>query len=448
MSDKNSHLTLLIAAFLTSTFIYSVNLWFSMSGFYLVLSTILLLSVIVLVKGQLFTTKKIDFGSILIIVLFLFSILSFTINVEDVNGFLSLAMWVNRFAMFLVPPIILLYFFENSNISLIKKLLAYKFAILILLSLVIQLTLIRIVRVPDIDVYQVLRYGPPRIMALENPYETGATNFQLAPKNFGYGHYAYGPATIFLFLPFDILLGEPRYLLIITNFLAAFALYKISMRSWGNKKISQIISLLYLYNPRLVYFLTFSWTDGLIVSLLLLGILFLLNRRFILSGTLLSLTVGVKIFYALPFLFFLKNKDFINLKLVLSGILTFLVLHFPFVLLNWQAIYNSIVSINVGGETFAQLQRYTLTLATFLDRQFRYYPPQLVFPLIAMFAVVVFWLVIPATQNLAKTFAIVSLVFVTAVFLGPIANSSYYFTASQIILLAIAVSGRKKLIYG
>ncbi len=448
MSGQNSYLTLLIAAFLSSTFIYCVNLWFSASGFYLVLSTIILLLAIVLVKGQLFTTKKIDFESILIIILFIFSILSFTVNAEDVNGFLSFAMWINRFAMFLAPIAVLLFFAEKINKPFLNLLYKHKYALLILISLVIQLTLIRIVRIPDIDVYQVLKFGPPRIMALENPYQTGATNLQLSSKNFGYSHFAYGPATIFLFLPFDLVLGEPRYLLIITNFLAAFALFKISKKFWGDEKISQIISLVYLFNPRLVYFLTFSWTDGLIVSLLLLGILFFLNRRFILSGAILSLTVSVKIFYALPFLFFLKNKDFVNRKLILAGILTFSALHFPFVLLDWKAIYNSIVFINVGGGTFAQLQRYTLTLATFLDRQFRYYPPQFVFPLLAIFAVVVFWFAISPTKSLAKTLVIVSLVFITAVFLGPIANSSYYFTASQILLLAIAVSGRKKLIHG
>lgn len=448
MNDRSSYLTLLIAAFLSSTFVYCINLWFSVSGFYLVLSTIILLLTIVFSTGNMFTTKKIDFRSMLLIILFIFSILSFTLNVEDVNGFLSLAMWVNRFAMFLAPLAVLLYFADKINRPFLNILHKNKYAFLIIISLTIQLTLIRIIRIPDIDVYQVLRYGPPRIMAFENPYETGATNLLLASKNFGYLHYAYGPATIFLFLPFDIILHEPRYLLILANLLAAFALYHISKKFWADDGMAEIISLIYLFNPRLVYFLTFSWTDGLIVSLLFLGMLFFLNRKFIPSGILLALTVSIKIFYGLPFLFFLKNKDFVNRKLILTGALTFVALHLPFVLLDWRAIYKSIVAINVGGEVFAQLQRYTLTLATFLDRQFMYYPPQFIFPLLAIGVAAIFWLVISPRQSLAKTLIIVSLVFITSIFLGPIANSSYYFTASQLLLLAIAVSGSKKLIYG
>ena len=448
MNDRSSYLTFLIAAFLSSTFVYCINLWFSVSGFYLVLSTILLLLTIVFAKGKQFTTQKIDFRSMLLIILFVFSILSFTVNVEDVNGFLSLAMWVNRLAMFLAPFAVLLYFAEKINIPFLDIFHKNKYALLIVISLVIQLTLIRIVKIPDIDVYQVLRNGPPRIMAFENPYETGATNLLLSSKNFGYHHYAYGPATIFLFFPFDLLLHEPRYLLILANFLAVFALYHISKKFWEDNKIAEAISLIYLFNPRLVYFLTFSWTDGLIVSLLFLGMLLFLNRRFIPSGILFALIVSIKIFYVLPFLFFLKNREFVNRKLILVGVFTFVALHLPFVLLDWQEIYKSIVSINVGGEVFAQLQRYTLTLATFLDRQFRYYPPQFIFPLLAICVVAIFWLFISPTLNLAKTLIIISLVFITTLFLGPIANSSYYFTASQVLLLAIAVSGRKKIVYG
>ena len=107
-------------------------------------------------------------------------------------------------------------------------------------------------------------------------------------------------------------------------------------------------------------------------------------------------------------------------------------------------MYKSVVSINVGGEIFAQLQRYTLTFATFIDRQFMYYPPQYVFPLLAVSVAVVFWFLISPTLSLVKTLVIVSLVFTTIVFLGPIANSSYYYTGSQLLLLAIATAGNKK----
>jgi len=448
MIEKTSHLELLLLAFLTSTFAYSVNLWFSVSGFYLVILTVFLLMLIIFAKERFFPVNKIDFKSAFIIVLLVFSFLSFTLNAEDVNGLLSLAMWVNRFALLLTPLFIWLYFLRGPTSKILNWLINYKYLLLILISLIVQLTLVRIVKIPDIDVYRVLLYGPLRLISFENPYETGATNPNLLSKNYGYQHYAYGPTTIFLFLPFDFLMREPRYLLIIANFLATFSIYKVAKKFWAESEVSEIISLIFLFNPRLIYFFTYSWTDGLIVSLIFLGLLFFVKREFIRSGVLMSLAIGVKIFYAIPFLFFLKNKAFINKGFILAGLVTFLLIHIPFLLLNWKAMYKSIVLINVGGGTFAQLQRYTLTLATFLDRQYKYYPPQIIFPILIILTAAVFWVLIRSTQNFSKTLAIVSLVFVATLFLGPIANSNYYFTASQILLFAIAVSGSKKLLNG
>ena len=150
MKGQSSHLILLIAAFISSTFVYCINLWFSVSGFYLILFTITVLSAIVFAREKFFVVRQMDLVSIFIVILFIFSILSFALNVEDVNGSLSLAMWVNRFAMFLAPLAILLYFVEKTGNLVLDRLYRNKYAILIVISLVIQLTLIRIVKIPDI----------------------------------------------------------------------------------------------------------------------------------------------------------------------------------------------------------------------------------------------------------------------------------------------------------
>jgi len=443
MTRQNAFVLFLTIAFLTSTFIYSVNLWFSMSGFYLVLSTIIILSAVIYLKKETFKVYKIDFLSVFALIFFVFSLASFTLNVEDINGHLSRAMWLNRISMFFVPLIALFYFTDKMKQPIFEKIYKYKYLILLLISFIIQITLIRIMKVPNIDVYQVLRFGPPRVISFENPYETGVTTSNLESEDFGYNHYAYGPTTIFLFLPFDLIFKEPRYLLILANFLTAFALYKISAKFWGDKKVGELLSLIYLFSPRLPYFLTFSWTDSLIVAQIALALLFFSNKRVIASGVFFSLALGIKIFYSLPILFFLKNKDYINKKFILAGLATSLTIHLPFAIDNWRAMYISIVSINTGGEVFAQIQRFSLTLATLLDRQFMYYPPQLTFPILVGGAVVFFWLTISSTLTTARTLATVSLVFIITVFLGPIANANYYFTGSQLILLAIAFSGNR-----
>ena len=194
----------------------------------MVFATLLILSVIVYSKREIIKAQYIDFLTVFALVLFIFTIVSFAINAEDINGQLSKAMWLNRIGMFLAPLISLMYFAKKLNTPFLEKINEHKYLVLLFISLIIQVTLLRIVKVPDIDVYQVLRFGPPRLLSLQNPYKTGATVEELKNTNSGYSHYAYGPTTIFLFLPFDILFGEPRYLLIIANFLCAFALYKIS----------------------------------------------------------------------------------------------------------------------------------------------------------------------------------------------------------------------------
>src|SRR3989344_5472201 len=446
MTNKTQPVLILLA-FLSATFIYAVNLWFSISGFYMVIITAILLLVLIFSKKDSISLKKVDYLYLPAIVFFIFAIFSFTNNVIDINGQLSLAMWVNRFIMFLAPLLGLFYFIQSPTGPILGFIHKKKYLMILFCSLIIQLTLIRIVRIPEIDVYDVVRWGPIQLLSGKNPYETPATVKGLPEAQFKYRHFAYGPTAIYLFLPFDLIFKEPRYLLILANMLTAICLFIISKKSWQDQKIAELISLIYLFNPRLVYFLTFSWTDGLIVSLIALGLLFLLRKNQTVFAICLSLVVGIKIFYALPFLFFFKNNFLRNFKFVFTGIFTIVIIHLPFLVWNWQAMYKSIVSINTGGEVFAQLQRFSLTLATFIDRQFVYYPPQFIFPILVITAAFFFWLTIRQTPNLARMLTIVSLVFIISVFLGPIANANYYFIGSQLILLAIALSGGKSLNY-
>ena|SRR3989344_2250000 len=179
------------------------------------------------------------------------------------------------------------------------------------------------------------------------------------------------------------------------------------------------------------------------MSLLAIGLLFFLDKKYLKSGAFLALAVGVKIFYALPLLFAFKNKKFIKKKFICAAVAVSIIIHLPFIIDNFQAMYKSIVLINAGGEVFGQFQRFTLTFATFLDRQFKYYPPQIIFPIIVIGVYLFYWVTIKQSLNFAKTLALVSFVFTSSIFLAPIANASYYFTGSNIILLAIALSGNK-----
>ncbi len=432
---------LILLVFLSSIFIYSINLWFSISGFYLVILTLLLGFCIIYFHNKFSKNADNNIGDLLIMCLFIFIGLSFTSNVVDINGELSLAMWLNRFFTFLSLLATILFFLKKLPDKILNFLSTKSFLILLTLSLFIQLTDIRIVRKPDIDVFDVLRWGPVEMISGHNPYETPASVENFKGTASKYHHYAYGPTTLYLFLPFDLIFKDPRYLLVFSNFIVATCIYLITKKSWKDQKIAELTTLLYLFNPKLSYFLTYSWTDGLIVALIALGVLAAIYN-INLIGIFFSLAAGVKIFYILPLLFLFKNPRFRQLKIFILSICTLLLIHLPFLISNWKAMYTSIVTINTGGQTFAQLQRVTLTFATFLDRQFHYYPPQFIFPIISLLVAFFLWLTVPKAINASVTLAIIGVAFVALIFSSPIASANYYFTGSQLLLLSFSLAGK------
>lgn len=441
---EKSKFTLILSAFLAGTFVYSVNSWFSMSGFYLVISTAIILTLVIFTSYKSFPILALAREQTLSIVLLIFILLGFTVTVVDINGELSLAMFVNRFFYFLSFMASMLFLCSKSKSTIVNKLISKKFLLLLIFAFIIQLTSLRVLKKPDIDVYDVLKNGPLRLLRLENPYRTAVTMPSLEGKNFGYYHYAYGPVTIYLFLPFDFLLGDPRYLLVITSFVTVYTLYNIVKMSGGTKEYAQLLSLIFLFNPKQFYFLSYSWTDGLIVSLVMLALLFYKKNKIDFFGIFLALSLGVKIFYALPFLFFLKMSGLRTKRFVLPGLITLLLVHLPFLIWDYRAIYTSIVKINTDPEVFASLRRSGLTVATFLDRQFHYYPPESFFVLSLFFIVILFWFIIPKSRDIVITISSVSLVFFVSVFLGPIGIANYYYSASCMLLGALAFMPSRK----
>lgn len=434
----------IISAFLLSTFIYAINLWFSVSGFYLLLATLCVLLLVIFNKKLQTNVKIPDYKALFIFILLIFTSFAFTNNVVDINGELSLAMWVNRFSLFLICLGPLLYLFESPKNRIAKFFVLNKYFVILFLFLVAQITILRIVRVPDIDVYQVLRYGPMQLLSLKNPYVTSASAPGLEDIGFNYHHYAYGPTTIYLFLPFDLIFREPRYLLVVASFLTVFCIYQIARKSGYGKEVAQLLSLIFLANPRFIYFLTFSLTDGLVVSLIALCLLFYVNGKKPFMAVALGFVLGIKIFYLLPYLFFMKLHELRNPRFILIGLSTVIFIHLPFLINNWQAMYQSIVVLNTKPEFQPMLTRSSLTFATLIDRQFNVFPAPNFFIIMTVASVLLFWLILPIANNISRALIMVSFVFMTVIFFGPIANANYYFSGSALLLFAFCLLGKEK----
>lgn len=421
--------TVLLISFIFATFIYAFNLWYSTSGVFLFLATVTILALSIFFPQKIKLLARIDYYTSLSLVLILFTIISFTLEASDVNGLQSLAMWGGRILMLAATLVSLLYLIKSS-----KK----KFIILLVLSFLIQLSLLRIVRIPDVDIYNIVKYGPLKLIAGQNPYVSPGVDSSKSFSDFHYEYYTYGPASIFLFLPSDILFKDPRYMLIACNFLVAFTLYKIAKLHGQKSEESEMLGLIYLFHPRYPNLLVNSVTDVLIVALIAFALLSLTYKKFWQAGVGLALLTGVKILYAIPLIFLFKYKKLALKTLVISGFLCTAALHIPFLIINSQAFLSSTIFFYMLSSYSLFLPKAVITLAAFLNRQWGYLPPVLVYPIINVVAFGIFWLLIKPTIDLSKTLTIVGFVFLVFLFLSHLALPGYYFVASSFLIFAIA----------
>lgn len=420
--------SIILLAFVVATFIYIVNLWFTISGIYLFLAAIFILGGLVFFSKTFRTLNTIDYSTLLTLVLVLFTILSFTLEATDVNGLESLAMWLGRSLMFIAVIASLFYILDLKQGKLFQFISRHKFVILIAVSFLIQLSLLKILRTPEVDIYNITKYGPLSLFAGKNPY-TSSNHYEF---------YTYGPASIFLFLPFDVLLRDPRYLLILCNFLTAFALYKISKKSFHKQNESEMLALIYLFHPRYPNLLNSTSTDVVIVGLLAFALLSFAHKRYRQFGVGLALLVGIKLLYAIPLIFFLKYKHLNFRKIAPAGIITLTLMYLPFLISNANAIiYSSLLFHFAQNETLF-LQKAVITLAAFINRQWGYFPPSYVFPISNIIIIAALWIKTKTTDNFTKTLAIISFVFLISIFLSQQALPGYYFVATSFLLFSIA----------
>lgn len=429
---------LLLIAFLTSTFIYAVNLWFSVSGSFVFLTTIFILGAVIFFPKNFKTSVNINFQTTLALVLFLFLLLSFSLEAADVNGELSLAMWLSRLLMFISTLIGVFYFLKKPQIKFLNFIFNKKFLILLVCSLVIQISLLRVLKEPNVDIFKIVKFGPIHLLSGQNPYDSPGLNNQKTFQYYNYEFYTYGPATIFLFLPSVILFGDPRILLIFCNFLIAFCLYKISKKYSKDQLQSEMLALIYLFHPRYPNLIIYSVTDVLIVGLLAFAFYSYSKKqinRFALS---LGAVAGIKIFYALPLIFLLKYKSFPFKKILIIGLLSLLMFYLPFLIADYYKIFYSTVLFHLSQTYTLYLQQSVVTLASFINRQWGFFPPPTIFLVINLLLITFFWFIIKKTNNFSEVLVRVSFVFLVFLFFSQQALSSYYFTASTFILFALA----------
>lgn len=294
-------------------FIFSLG-FFSVSGVFILLLSIIFL-LIGSVKKNIFKT---DFFSPKILLLLL-SLLSLAVygGLYQKNVILILL----SFALLTLNVFLSLLFVKNDNAKVHKSI----FLAMLAIAMLVRLFMIWSSPSPHIDVYDFLRLGALGFARGENPYTMTYTKLY---KNVTPDYYQYLPGMIFQTIPFVAVLGDPRYALIAAEFLVAFLIFKISKK----KEDGFIYSLIILNNPISSYMIEQSYTEPLILALLVLFAWFFVRKKNYIAAITFGLLLATKqhAIVLLPILFQLFSKLKNKIKLFFLMVFTATIIILPF----------------------------------------------------------------------------------------------------------------------
>ncbi len=356
----------------------------------------------------------------------------------DMNAFVSLAMCLTRFLLFLAFGLSLFYLISiPGTFTFLKK---YKFVFLFIIALALRLLMLKIVTIPEVDIFYNLKYRSMEILNVKNPYRTD----YLYPKNIPIipSFYPYGPLLLPLVIPFNFL-GDPRYLLIISDILTALILYKLLHKE---KILRELIPLLFLFNPQALFFASLSAVDNVIIVLFALFFYWFKRKKYYLAFLSLTFIGGIKHAYIMTAIYSLRyrlNKRVISAFLMLSSIL--LGSYGIFALWDINGIKTNLLG------TFTTLTNTwivpaSLSFQAFLTKQSIVSPwlnfkPSIIFgiiPFIIISLIVFFY----QDKSLYKMCLAMAISLMAFIFFAPYALFQYYTVVSSLILIALSLSLR------
>ena len=159
-------------------------------------------------------------ASILPTTVLLSQILGFTFFDFDPNGIRSLAQFIFR-ASFVTAIIFTMNWF--SSILKVKNFREWKIFLLFAIAFIMRLSLTRIVLQPNVDIFDILKYGPQALIQGANPYQPNFGGTLNSPTSSGVTRFiTYWPMSLYPFIVTELLGIDPRVLLAVIEFLLAF----------------------------------------------------------------------------------------------------------------------------------------------------------------------------------------------------------------------------------
>lgn len=392
--DNNQQIFLITLSYLIIILAYSFNQGFFSMGGLLLLSLALFLIILLNFVKPKFAFLTLDNGAVVWFLAFVFLVSLGLVNIiieDDMNGFLSLAMFLERFFLLLVFILSSTYFFSLRKSGSWQQLIKWRFWLIFIFAFLIRLALLRVHKVPQVDVFYLMKYGPLSLLKGINPYVNPYSMSEI--KNSWqepYEVYVYGPASLFWFLPFSYFLADPRWLIILAELLTALLIRHFLKNLKKDLSIlKELLPLVFLFNPLFFRMLIGAHMESLLLMLFFLGLLSFYSKRFWwLAYFWFGTAVAMKWTYGVG-LFFIKHKA--KGRYLIGGLvflLTILLYYFPFLKTNHLALYKSLVLHEISME-LDWLLKASLTWQTFFFRQFHFLPPLLIWvlPILLIFLI-------------------------------------------------------------
>ncbi len=290
---------------------------------------------------------------------------------------------------------------------------------------------------PVIDVFAQFQESAQHILAGLNPYTTLVSDVYQGTRDYGYHMlgYAYPPSNLYLHVLFYFLFKDIRFGYVLMELIAAFSLYKIIPTP--QKKFAELITLLFLYNPRGLFVLEQAWSEPFILGFFALFVyLFIRNQKSswlpVLYGYLVSLKQYL-VFFIFSYLILEKRKSRIFTML---GIIILTTL--PFWL--WDA--HSFLKYGLLFQFKTPFREDGLTLVSVFYRWFGWTAGKGL-AVVLGFAINIFWLWRFKKESVSNYLYLSTLTLFSMFLMGSQAFCNYYYLVGNLLLFILAIRLRE-----
>lgn len=282
---------------------------------------------------------------------------------------------------------------------------------------------------PHIDVFFMFKESAHEFLKGKNPYDMIYTPV--------YGekidYYIYLPGLILLTTPFVYIFNDPRYLFLFMQLLTSFILY------W---KFKSIYSIIFLFNPIGLFILEQSWSDSLVILLIIISTCLILSKRFLIGSIVFGIIFSIKQYAAflLPLLWVLLNG---KIKYILYAFITTFMLVIPFIIWNPNKFYYGAISMlpKLG------FRPWGLTFNSFIYNIFGFYISNLYS---MIFWIILFYITFLWKRNIIKWtgFNCIFRMFIFIFgffFVNKWAFANYFYFLSSLLLFSIVLAEKEKI---